>query len=111
MKNIRIKIDDRIYNNLKEYCYYNKLKINKYITDCIEKSLYTDKYGDLNNIFNAERDALGKPATEKLEEKQEKLEIISENSSAENDGISVPEEFTNESQIVVKRVKRRLKRK
>lgn len=111
MKNIRISIDDRIYNNLKEYCYYNKLKINKYIADCVEKALYIDKYGDLNDIFNTEHVAPPKPIVEQLNEKQEHTETIIENKTEENSGMNMLGVPENESQNIIKRVKRQLKRK
>lgn len=111
MKNIRINIDDRIYNNLKEYCDYNKLKINKYITDCIEKALYIDKYGDLNTIFNSESIIPQKTVTAKLEEKQENAETVNENKTRENCVGNVLEASTDGPQAIVKRIKRQLKRK
>lgn len=53
MKQLRIKIDDRLYDTLKTHCGYNHLKVGQYVIKCIEKELYTDKYGDLNNIMKS----------------------------------------------------------
>lgn len=51
MKSIRINMENRLYCNLKEYCEANHIKIGRYISNCVERSLYTDKYGDLNKLF------------------------------------------------------------
>lgn len=42
-----ITIDDKLYNELKEYCDLNKLKVSNLCCDLLKKSLNELKYGDI----------------------------------------------------------------
>lgn len=44
-------IEDRILNQLIEYCENNDIQLNDYINECIKDKLYTEIYGDLNEIM------------------------------------------------------------
>lgn len=45
---ITIDIIDRNYEQIKEFCVFNKIKIEDYIVQCAEDDFFTRKYGDLN---------------------------------------------------------------
>ena len=41
-----VQIEDELYNDIKEYCKLNKLKIGSYINKILKKSFLVEKYGD-----------------------------------------------------------------
>ncbi len=45
---ITIDIIDRNYEQIKEFCDFNKITIEDYIVQCAEDDFFTRKYGDLN---------------------------------------------------------------
>ena len=45
-----IKVNKRIWNNILQYCEVNKLDIDTYVSDCLEKQNNIDRYGDLNSL-------------------------------------------------------------
>ena len=51
---ITIEIVDRNYEQIKEFCDFNNIKIEDYIVQCAEDDFFTRKYGDLNEKMNKE---------------------------------------------------------
>lgn len=49
---ITVNIVNRNYEQIKEFCELNKIKIEDYITQCVEDDFFTRKYGDLNQKLN-----------------------------------------------------------
>ncbi|MBO6243371.1 MAG: hypothetical protein J6O41_02230 [Clostridia bacterium] len=49
---ITIEIIDRNYEQIKEFCEFNKITIEEYIVQCVEDDFFTRKYGDLNEKLN-----------------------------------------------------------
>lgn len=47
-----IEINDRLFNQISEYCDTNYLFIDEYLRKLIEEGFYIDKYGDLNILRN-----------------------------------------------------------
>lgn len=43
-----INFDERVFNQLKDFCSTNNIKINDYLYESILNRLYTDIYGDMN---------------------------------------------------------------
>ena len=41
-----VQIEDKLYNDIKEYCKLNKLKIGSFINEILKKSFLVEKYGD-----------------------------------------------------------------
>lgn len=41
-----VQIEDELYNDIKEYCKLNKLKISSFINEILKKSFLVEKYGD-----------------------------------------------------------------
>ena len=41
-----VQIEDELYNDIKEYCKLNKLKIGSFINEILKKSFLVEKYGD-----------------------------------------------------------------
>lgn len=41
-----ISISERLYNNIKEYCKLNELKLNVFVEELIQKSFNVEKFGD-----------------------------------------------------------------
>lgn len=52
---MEIILDDRIYYNIQEYCDFNQIDVNEYITDCIIKQFNIDRFGDLNEIIKKQK--------------------------------------------------------
>lgn len=46
MSNVQI-LDNELYKNISEYCKLNKIKINRYITDLLQKYHMIEVYGDV----------------------------------------------------------------
>lgn len=46
-----IRISNDLYNEIKDYCTINNLKINVFVNDLLEKSLKREIYGDIPSIF------------------------------------------------------------
>ena len=63
-----IRISNDLYNEIKDYCTINNLKINVFVNDLLEKSLKREIYGDVPAIFTVNTEV----------EKVEKAEITSE---------------------------------
>ena len=109
MANLRIKIEDRLINNLRDYCKCNHIKLNDYIVECIEKNLYTDKYGDLNAILNNKNNSDGTKiayTSGKDEKIHSEEQIINDKEVS-----SMNSEKQSEQQAALKKVKRILKSK
>lgn len=41
-----VQIENELYNDIKEYCKLNKLKIGSFINEILKKSFLVEKYGD-----------------------------------------------------------------
>ena len=46
--NLNVDLNSRLIESISQYCSYNGLELNEYITSCLTKQLALDKYGDLN---------------------------------------------------------------
>lgn len=40
------KIDDKLYQDIKQFCYLNRIKINSFINELLKKAFNREKYGD-----------------------------------------------------------------
>lgn len=45
---MNIEINNRLSENLTQFCKCNNIELNWYISNCLSKQLALDKYGDLN---------------------------------------------------------------
>lgn len=68
---ITIEIIDRNYEQIKEFCEFNKIAIEEYIVQCVEDDFFTRKYGDLNEKLN--KTTFEEKYTELLEKKRNEL--------------------------------------
>ena len=68
---ITIEIIDRNYEQIKEFCEFNKITIEEYIVQCVEDDFFTRKYGDLNEKLN--KTTFEEKYTELLEKKRNEL--------------------------------------
>ena len=50
MKIIRFKIEDRIGDEIRNFCKLNHVSISDYVADAVIEKLNLDKYGDMNMI-------------------------------------------------------------
>lgn len=48
MKIIRFKIEDRIGDELRNFCKLNHVSVSDYVADAVIEKLNLDKYGDMN---------------------------------------------------------------
>lgn len=46
MKKHTVQIDSKLYNEIKEYCKLNELKIGSFINEILKKSFLVEKYGE-----------------------------------------------------------------
>lgn len=77
---LTIEIVDRNYEQIKEFCDFNQIKIEDYIVQCVEDDYFTRKYGDLNEKLNPSKPKIEeKPLTKEIdrpiEEKLEKKKV------------------------------------
>ena len=70
---ITIEIIDRNYEQIKEFCEFNKIAIEEYIVQCVEDNFFTRKYGDLNEKLN--KTTFEEKYTELLEKKKMKIRL------------------------------------
>lgn len=65
---IHISISEQLYNDIKEYCKLNNLKINVFINELLSKSFIIEKHGESPfDKFKTEYNTLNKVATFKNE--------------------------------------------
>ena len=70
---VSLKINNRLYTNIQQFCELNKIEINEYILTLVERGFNIDKYGDLNDTLNI---------TQKIDKKIETETNINPNSTA-----------------------------
>lgn len=46
MKTNKVKIDEKLYSNIFEYCKINGLEIEEYVNNLLKKNFMIDKYGE-----------------------------------------------------------------
>ena len=95
-----IEIDNRLYENIVQWCNANGVEPKAYIEKALRERIATDKYGDLN-------ERLRKNESEQTTESAQATngQVMSHNEDAKDETT-----FTNEEQPVVKK-KRTLKTK
>ena len=89
---VTIDIIDRNYEQIKEFCDFNKISIEDYIVQCTEDDFFTRKYGDLNEKINQM-----KPKEEQkppMEEK--KKEIVKDEEKTEKKKVGRPKKKVEE---------------
>ena len=102
---INIEIVDRNYEQIKEFCEFNNIKLEDYIVQCVEDDFFTRKYGDLNEKLKKEEPKQEK-VLEKTEEppKTEKKKVGRPKKKVEEPKEQVVEEIvTNTSQVLIKK--------
>lgn len=93
---VTINIIDRNYEQIKEFCDFNKISIEDYIVQCTEDDFFTRKYGDLNEKINQM-----KPKEEQkppMEEK--KKEIVKDEEKTEKKKVGRPKKKVEEVPVV-----------
>lgn len=74
---ITIEMIDRTYEQIREFCELNNIKVEDYIVQCVEDDFFIRKYGDLNEKFKKE-EPKPQPQTETKEMPQELKDLIDE---------------------------------
>lgn len=85
---ITIEIVDRNYEQIKEFCDFNKITIDEYIVNCVENDFFIRKYGDLN---------------EKVSPTEKKTEIIKEETKVEKKKPGRPKKKIEEPKIEIEK--------
>ena len=85
---ITIEIVDRNYEQIKEFCDFNKIPIDEYIVNCVENDFFIRKYGDLN---------------EKVSPTEKKTEIIKEEIKVEKKKPGRPKKKIEEPKIEIEK--------
>ena len=88
---ITIDIIDRNYDQIKEFCEFNNIKVEDYIVQCVEDDFFTRKYGDLNEKIRS------KEQDRKTEEKP----ITEETPKVEKKKVGRPKKVVEEKPIVI----------
>ena len=88
---ITIDIIDRNYDQIKEFCEFNNIKVEDYIVQCVEDDFFTRKYGDLNEKIKS------KEQGQKTEEKS----ITEETPKVEKKKVGRPKKVVEEKPIVI----------
>lgn len=116
-----IRISEKIYNEIKEYCILNGIKFIDFVNNLLENALRKEKYGEVPSIFSNEsnneehRENLLENKNDDVEitkKAQENTNIVSEEIRIENDPISIESVITQKEDInnkIAKPTKRRLK--
>lgn len=88
---ITIDIIDRNYDQIKEFCEFNNIKVENYIVQCVEDDFFTRKYGDLNEKIRS------KEQDRKIEEKP----ITEETPKVEKKKVGRPKKVVEEKPTVI----------
>lgn len=88
---ITIDIIDRNYDQIKEFCEFNNIKVEDYIVQCVEDDFFTRKYGDLNEKIRS------KEQDQKTEEKP----ITEETPKVEKKKVGRPKKVVEEKPTVI----------
>lgn len=67
---ITVEIVDRNYEQIKEFCDFNNIRIEDYIIQCAEDDFFTRKYGDLNEKLNKTKEEPKEVVKEKPKEEE-----------------------------------------
>ena len=116
---IHISISEKLYNNIKEYCKLNNLKINVFINELLSKSFIIEKHGEspfdrfkteyntLNKIATFENEYMGKFTN--ISENIPKVidEKLEDDNVEENVTFSEKKEKKDEPKVAIKPKKRR----
>ena len=98
-----VQIEDELYNDIKEYCKLNKLKIGSFINEILKKSFLVEKYGD-TPFTNFSK----KMAIETMESIPKPIQDVIDNHFSEmldeNKVIEVPDELKPEFEKNIKEV-------
>lgn len=70
---VTVEIVDRNYEQIKEFCDFNNIRIEDYIVQCAEDDYFTRKYGDLNEKLKP-KEEVKEVKEEPKEEEQPKVE-------------------------------------
>lgn len=116
---IHISISEKLYNDIKEYCKLNNLKINVFINELLSKSFIIEKHGEspfdrfkteyntLNKIATFENEYMGKFTN--ISENIPKVidEKLEDDNVEENVTFSEKKEKKDEPKVAIKPKKRR----
>lgn len=114
---ITIDIIDRNYEQIKEFCVFNNIKIEDYIVQCVEDDFFIRKYGDLNEKLMKPKESSkneevvitkeSKPLLEVSQEKpKKKVGRPKKNVEAEpiiNGELEVQQLLKNSEQVLIKK--------
>ena len=102
---ITIDIIDRNYDQIKEFCEFNNIKVEDYIVQCVEDDFFTRKYGDLNEKIRSkeqDRKTEEKPITEETPKVEKKKVGRPKKVVEEKPTVIVDNKKENEIQEIVK---------
>lgn len=102
---ITIDIIDRNYDQIKEFCEFNNIKVEDYIVQCVEDDFFTRKYGDLNEKIRSkeqDRKTEEKPITEETPKVEKKKVGRPKKVVEEKPTVIVDGKKENEIQEIVK---------
>lgn len=114
---IKIEITDRNYEQIKEFCDFNSIKIEDYIVQCVEDDYFTRKYGDLNEKIHPKANTPSESDKKKYEEdlkkeldkiaslKKERTDVEKVNKEAENkaETLNIEDIITNTEQMIIRK--------
>jgi hypothetical protein len=61
-----VNVDDKLYEDIKQYCKLNGLKIGNFINEILEKSFLVEKYGSMPPFFKHNPDTEPVPVDVKM---------------------------------------------
>lgn len=102
---ITIDIIDRNYDQIKEFCEFNNIKVEDYVVQCVEDDFFIRKYGDLNEkIRPKEQDqrTKEKPITEEIPKVEKKKVGRPKKVVEEKPIVVIDKKEENEIQEIVK---------
>lgn len=102
---ITIDIIDRNFDQIKEFCEFNNIKVEDYIVQCVEDDFFTRKYGDLNEKIGSkeqDRKTEEKPITEETPKVEKKKVGRPKKVVEEKPTVIVDNKKENEIQEIVK---------
>lgn len=102
---ITIDIIDRNYDQIKEFCEFNNIKVEDYVVQCVEDDFFTRKYGDLNEKIRSkeqDRKTEEKPITEETPKVEKKKVGRPKKVVEEKPTVIVDNKKENEIQEIVK---------
>lgn len=103
MKDIRFKMEDKLCEELKEFCKVNHMTISSYVLNAVTERFNIDRYGDMNVMKANQHDKIPEYSVDKKlnyehkEIKEEEIKPVEEVAEIKEEKVEEPVNEVNEN--------------